>query len=74
MDGPTAEPSAWLELRIVESVSLDNGTDPGDDVTLYLIESSAGLKGYLMLSDSFHADPEKAAFIDALLAQNHSKR
>ena len=30
------------ELRVVEYVTFDNGTDPGDDVTMYLIES----KGY----------------------------
>ena len=57
------------ELRIVEYESFDCGTDPGDDVTMYLIESTSGLKGYLILSDSFHADPRKAAFIDALLAK-----
>jgi len=55
------------ELRIVEYVTFDGGTDPGDDVTMYLIESTAGLKGYLILSDSFHADPRKAALINALL-------
>ena len=55
------------ELRIVEYVTFDSGTDPGDDVTMYLIESTSGLKGYLILSDSFHTDPRKAAFIDALL-------
>lgn len=59
------------ELRIVESRSFDNGTDPGDDVTIYLIDSSAGRNGYLIVSDSFHADPGKAAFIDALLAAQH---
>ncbi len=57
------------ELRIVEYVTFDSGTDPGDDVTMYLIESTSGLKGYLVLSDSFHTDPRKAAFIDTLLAK-----
>ncbi len=56
------------ELRIVEYVTFDGGTDPGDDVTMYLIESTSGLNGYLILSDSFHTDPRKAAFIDALLS------
>ncbi len=37
------------ELRIVESVSFDCGTDPGDDATIYLIESGRGQKGYVML-------------------------
>ena len=58
------------ELRVVESIFFDGGTDPGDDVTIYLIESSRGQKGYLILSDSFHTDPRKAAFIDALLAHS----
>jgi hypothetical protein len=56
-------------LHIVEYVTFDNGTDPGDDVTMYLIESRSGPQGYLILSDSFHTDPRKAAFIDALLTQ-----
>ncbi len=57
------------ELRIVEYVTFDSGTDPGDDVSMYLIESTSGLKGYLVLSDSFHTDPRKAEFIDTLLAK-----
>ncbi len=57
------------ELRIVEYVAFDGGTDPGDDVTMYLIESTSGLNGYLILSDSFHTDPHKAAFIDTLLTK-----
>lgn len=51
---------------IVDSISFDAGTDPGDDATLYLLEVG-GRKGYLILSDSYHVDPRKAAFIDALL-------
>jgi hypothetical protein len=54
-------------LRIVEYVTFDSGTDPGDDMTMYLIESQSGPQGYLILTDSFHTDPHKAAFIDALL-------
>ena len=55
------------KLRIVEYVTFDSGTDPGDDVTMYLIESRSIPKGYLILSDSFHSDPRKAAFVDTLL-------
>lgn len=57
------------ELRIVEYTSFDSATDPGDEVTMYLIESSSKRNGYLILSDSFHTDPRKAAFIDALLSK-----
>ncbi len=56
-------------LRIVEYVTFDSGTDPGDDVTMYLIDSQSGPQGYLILSDSFHTDPRKAAFIDELLTK-----
>lgn len=55
------------DLRLIDSVSFDLGTDPGDDVTMYLIEAG-GQKGYLLLSDSFHVDPRKAALLEALLA------
>ncbi len=57
------------DLHIVDSISFDGGTDPGDDVTMYLIEARSE-KGYLIVSDSFHTDPIKAAFIGALLAQS----
>ncbi len=57
------------DLRIVDSISFDGGTDPGDDVTMYLIEAPSE-KGYLIVSDSFHTDPVKAAFIGALLTQS----
>ena len=56
------------DLRLIDSISSDVGTDPGDDVTIYLIEGG-GQKGYLMLSDSFHVDPKKAAWIETLLAR-----
>lgn len=69
LDGRSAPKEIISELHIVEYVTFDSGTDPGDDVTIYLIESTSGLKGYLILSDSFHTDPRKAAFIDALLAK-----
>ncbi len=68
----SAHAVAISDLRIVQYVTFDSGTDPGDDVTMYLIESTSGLKGYLILSDSFHTDPRKAAFIDALLASGVS--
>jgi len=68
-DARSAHADVISELHIVEFVTFDSGTDPGDDVTMYLIESTSGLKGYLILSDSFHTDPRKAAFIDALLTK-----
>jgi hypothetical protein len=68
-DARSASANITNELGIVEYVTFDSGTDPGDDVTMYLIESRSGPNGYLILSDSFHTDPRKAAFIDALLTK-----
>lgn len=65
----TGECISAEDARIVDSIPLDMGTDPGDDATVYLIESAGNPKGYLILADSFHADPEKAAFIDRLLGK-----
>lgn len=71
---PAADkPPLLNEFHIVESTPFDGGTDPGDDVTLFLIESTRGEKGYLLISDSFHTDPVKARFISTLLAQNGVK-
>ncbi len=57
-----ATEDAWL----VESTSVDAGTDPGDDATIYLIETASGLRGHLIVPYAFHVDPDKAAFIDRL--------
>ena len=61
---------ALQELRVTETITIDMGTDPGDDTTMYLIESSRGQKGFLIMPYSFHVDPQKAAFIDAVLANS----
>lgn len=66
----TGECIEELDARIVDSIPVDMGTDPADDATLYLIESTTGVKGYLILADSFHADPDKAAFIDRLSSRD----
>ena len=73
-DARSARADNASELRIVEYETFDSGTDPGDDVTMYLIESKRGPNGYLILSDSFHTDPRKAIFIDALLTKRRVNR
>lgn len=55
------------DVKAVYSQSVDTGTDPGDDATIYLIETTDGRKGYLIIADSFHVDPRKAAFIQTLV-------
>jgi hypothetical protein len=54
------------DATIVWSEAVDMGTDPGDDATIYLIETTSGRKGFVLVADAFHADPQKAAFIDSL--------
>ncbi|MFH1805745.1 MAG: phosphoribosylpyrophosphate synthetase [Pseudomonadota bacterium] len=54
------------DLTLVHSNSVDNGTDPGDDATLYLIEAPDGIKGTMIVPSSFYTDPEKADLIDHL--------
>ena len=54
------------ELRLVHSSSTDHGTDPGDDATIFMIEAKDGLRGMLIVPDSFHTDPDKADLVDHL--------
>lgn len=51
---------------IIDSRSADAGTDPGDDVTVYFIETSDGDRGYIVVPASIYTEPEKASFIDRL--------
>ncbi len=62
-----AEGQAW----IADSISVDMGTDPGDDATVYLIDTDAERRGYIVIPASFYAEPGKAAFIDRL--KTHTK-
>lgn len=54
-------------IRIVDSWFFDSGTDPGDESTLYALETDGGLKGYVIISFGMHVDRDKAALIDKLL-------
>ena len=64
------EQGTWTaeQARVVDVIGLDGGTDPGDDVTVFLLETDSGIRGYLLVPDSFHTDPDKAALVDALMA------
>ncbi|WP_430473686.1 phosphoribosylpyrophosphate synthetase [Thalassospira lucentensis] len=54
------------DLTIIDSSSVDSGTDPGDDATLYMIEAKDGTRGMLIVPDSFHTDRNKADLVDHL--------
>ena len=55
------------KLHIVTSYHFDQGTDPGDDASLFLIETESGIKGYLIAGATIYKDREKAEFLDSLL-------
>lgn len=61
-------------VRLVDVVQLDAGTDPGDDVTVFLLETESGVRSYLLVPDSFHTDPGKARFVDELMASKRTAR
>lgn len=55
------------DLRIMETHSFDQGTDPGSESTVYAIESGEGVKGTLIMSYGMYVDRDKAKLIDRLL-------
>ncbi|MFU8861090.1 MAG: hypothetical protein ACNA8K_11775 [Cyclonatronaceae bacterium] len=66
--------SSKLDLRVeVKNIEItgtwqfDQGTDPGDESTLYALETKDGVKGYIITSFGAHVDPKKARLIDQLL-------
>lgn len=62
----SGEEFAADDAVIVWSQAVDQGTDPGDDATIYLIETTTGRKGFLLVADAFHADPRKSAFLESI--------
>jgi hypothetical protein len=54
-------------ISIVETWFFEQGTDPGDESTIYALTTKNGVKGYIILSFGMHIDRDKAALIDKLL-------
>ncbi|MCA1802496.1 MAG: hypothetical protein LC662_08565 [Rhodothermaceae bacterium] len=54
-------------MMIVETWQFDQGTDPGDESTIYALETKDGIKGYIIISFGTHIDPRKANLIDQLI-------
>jgi hypothetical protein len=59
-------PPEIRDTTIVETYRFDEGTDPGDESTLYVLERPDGSKGFLVLSFGMYRDPKKSALIDEL--------
>lgn len=56
------------ELTIIDSYSHQAGTDPGNESTVYSIESTDGIKGTLIIGFGIYSNPKKANLIDKLLS------
>jgi hypothetical protein len=54
-------------MKIVETWQFDQGTDPGDESTIYALETKDGIKGYIITSFGTHIDPRKAKLIDQMI-------
>ena len=59
-------------VTLVDTVSVDSGTDPGDDVTIYLLRTDTGVLGHLVVPDSFHVGAARARVVDRLLHERSS--
>lgn len=55
------------DLTIIESHTFNQNTDPGNESSVYAIESDSGVKGILIMSYGMYVDREKAKLIDQLL-------
>jgi hypothetical protein len=58
------------DLDIQESIYFDLGTDPSEEVDLYLLTTADGGKGYLVHGISEHLQPGRADIINRLLRKH----
>lgn len=58
------------DLDILENINFDLGTDPSEEVDLYLLATTAGDKGYLVHGLSEHLQPGRAEIINQLLRKH----
>lgn len=61
------------DVRIVESYRHELMTDPGTDATVFAIQSSTGIKGFLIAGYGIYADPDKAALISKIMRSQHDQ-
>jgi hypothetical protein len=60
-------------LEIAVSYRYEGNSDPGDEASVYGLESTTGLKGILVTGDEIHADEASAQVLKKLhLAKNKS--
>lgn len=73
---PDSSPGKWKNLYEADDLSgikidgswfFDMGTDPGDEASIYALQTEDGRKGYVVISFGMNVDRDKAAFLDKLL-------
>jgi len=64
--GSEKMPDYINKMKIKEVYHFDEGTDPGDESTLYLLQQPDQTNCYMVLSYGMYKDPEKANLVDAL--------
>jgi hypothetical protein len=64
----TGEFLSARDTKIIDTLSVAAGSDPGDDATIYLLEAPSGTRGFLIVPMSAHTDPDKVDLLDDLKA------
>jgi hypothetical protein len=53
-------------MTLIETLQMDGGTDPGDEATLFLLESENGDRGVLLIGNPAHLSPAERAVLERL--------
>ncbi|MGB6231560.1 MAG: hypothetical protein WBF53_15705 [Litorimonas sp.] len=54
------------QIRVVDTLFKDAGTDPGDEATLYLLEAEDGTRGMLLIGNPASLSPPERAVLGQL--------
>ncbi len=61
------------KMKIMACYEFEAGTNPGDESSVYVIETPEGEKRYVVLSYGSYANPHKTKLIDTILQKNEPK-
>ena len=60
-------------MKILACYEFEAGTNPGDESSVYVIETPEGENKYVVLSYGSYANPHKTKLIDTILQKNEPK-
>lgn len=61
------------QMKIIEHFRFDSGTDPGDESSVYVIETPEKEKKYIVTSYGTYMNPQKSKLLDALLQKSKAQ-